>query len=133
MKPLYESITEIFSINNDLLLIECALSSVSSTTQVNESYNVELTVEQIVEILESAEPTLVYENIKARAPKLKGKAEKARKNKAKLMSAVMKNKEVQNAVTKLRTLIGRVAKSMSSETGVSAKQVTKALDSKLKI
>lgn len=75
----------------------------------------------------------VDESMKARAPKLRGKAEKARKNKAKIMKALMANPDVQSAIARLKSILLRTARSESSKLGVNNRAVMKALKGKVKI
>ncbi|BAV39319.1 hypothetical protein BPT24_195 [Tenacibaculum phage pT24] len=73
------------------------------------------------------------ESVKARAPKLKGKALKARKAKANIMRSIMAEKEVQEAVSRLKAILMRKAKSISSSNGFNNRQVQKAFKGKIKI
>lgn len=75
----------------------------------------------------------VDESMKARAPKLRGKAEKARKNKAKIMKALMNNPDVQGAIARLKGILLRTARSESSKLGVNNRAVMKALKGKVRI
>ena len=67
------------------------------------------------------------ESIKARAPKLKGKAEKARKAKSTIMRSLMSNPEIQGLVARLKAKLKMVARKEASTTGVSGRAINKAL------
>lgn len=73
------------------------------------------------------------ESMKARVPKLKGKAEKARKAKANIMRNLMSNPEVQGLVTRLKAVLKRTARATANQIGVSGRQINKALSGKVKI
>lgn len=75
----------------------------------------------------------IGENMKARAPKLKGKAEKARKNKANIMKSLMSNPEIQGLVARLKSVLKRTAKKSSSTLGVNGRAINKALNGKIRI
>lgn len=75
----------------------------------------------------------IDEAIKARAPQLRGKAEKARKNKASIMKTLMGSEDVQGAILRLKNILKRKAKSIASSIGVSNRQVQKAFSGKVKI
>ncbi len=75
----------------------------------------------------------VDESMKARAPKLRGKAEKARKNKAIIMKSLMGNPDVQSAIARLKSILLRTARGESSKLGVNNRAVMKALKGKVRI
>lgn len=73
------------------------------------------------------------EGMKARAPKLKGKAEKSRKAKASIMKSLMKNPEIQGLIARLKAVMKRTARKEASTLGVSGRQINKAINGKVKI
>ncbi len=73
------------------------------------------------------------ESAKARAPKLRGKALKNRKNKALIMKSIMGEEDVKGAIDRLKKVLMRKAKSLSSKMGVSNRQVQKAFKGKVRI
>ena len=73
------------------------------------------------------------ESMKARAPKLIGRAEKSRKNKAKLMSALKKNPDIIQAIARLKQILLRTARSEAQSLGINNRAITKALKGKVRI
>lgn len=75
----------------------------------------------------------LVESMKARAPKLKGKAEKARKAKSNIMKSLMSNPEIQGLIARLKSVLKRTARKSAKTIGVSGRMINKALSGKVKI